>query len=249
MSKQALTDYARMLDEVEREYRWVNQRPRNAATLILIDRTGAVPQVLLGRRHPGHKFLPDKFVFPGGRAEPLDRRMPILRPLDERVARRLMDHCVRPSAIKANALALAAIRETAEETGLILGKKQSEPVATPGGAWAPFAEAGVLPDLGGLQFIARAITPPRRPKRFDTRFFVADASEIAHRIEGVVGPHTELVELVWMPIAEAVRLDLTAITHVVLNELEARTAAGLTHDPPVPFYKMIHGHFRRIDLD
>jgi len=42
-------------------------RPRDAATLILLDRKGKDALVLMGRRHAGHAFMPGKFVFPGGR--------------------------------------------------------------------------------------------------------------------------------------------------------------------------------------
>ena len=59
---------------------------------------------------------------------------------------------------------------------------------------AAFAQAEVLPDLGALHFIGRAITPPGRPRRFDARFFTVDASAIAHRVEGMTGPDAELVE-------------------------------------------------------
>ena len=85
------------------------------------------------------------------------------------------------------------------------------------------------PDLGHIHFIARAITPPRRPRRFDTRFFTADASAIAHTIEGVVGPDSELVELTWVPIEEAAHLDMPTITGIVLEELLARVEAGMGH--------------------
>jgi len=96
-----------------------------------------------------------------------------------------------------------------------------------------------------VHFIARAITPPRRPKRFDTRFFTADASLVAHTIEGVVGPDSELVELVWTPIEQATHLDMPTITGVVLEELLARVEAGMAHDLPVPFYFMQDEQFRR----
>jgi 8-oxo-dGTP pyrophosphatase MutT (NUDIX family) len=221
-----------------------NLRPRDAAALILIDRSGPLPKVLFGRRHQGHKFMPGKFVFPGGRLEPTDRRMQTARPLDPRIERQLMRAVARPSGRHARALTLAAIRETCEETGLLLGQSARE-VAAPEGAWAAFADARVLPDLGAIHFVARAITPPRRTRRFDTRFFAADADAIAHRIEGVIGPDTELVELVWVPLADARALDLAAITAVVLQELAARIAAGLAHDLPVPFYRMQHRRFVR----
>jgi 8-oxo-dGTP pyrophosphatase MutT (NUDIX family) len=97
-----------------------------------------------------------------------------------------------------------------------------------------------MPDLGGLYFVARAITPPRRVKRFDTRFFVADAGAVVHRVEGLVTPDTELVELVWMPLSQARALDMVTVTKVVLGELETRLAEGLSHQQPVPFYRMIN---------
>src|SRR5215510_14149041 len=98
-----------------------NVRPRDAATMIIIDRGAPSPQVLLGRRHQGHKFMPGKFVFPGGRVEPLDRKMAASAHLDPRVEQRLMNRAQRTSAAHARALVMAAIRETFEETGILLG--------------------------------------------------------------------------------------------------------------------------------
>ncbi len=215
-------------------------RPRDAATMIIIDRDAPSPQVLLGRRHHGHKFMPGKFVFPGGRVELLDRRMASATPIVPQVETRLMRDVQRPSADKARGLVLAAIRETFEETGLLLGSKSREPVRSPGGPWDAFVQAGVVPDLAPVHFIARAITPPARTKRFDTRFFAVDASHIAARRDGVVGPDRELTELVWHPIAAAARLDMPAITTAVLEELAARIAAGFSHDLPVPFYRVLN---------
>jgi 8-oxo-dGTP pyrophosphatase MutT (NUDIX family) len=181
--------------------------------------------------------------------------MPAARPLDRHAEERLMRAVKRPSPVKARALALAAIRETYEETGLMLGAPVRDgpvpeaPVReaprAPPGPWAAFAKAQILPDLASIHFVARAITPPRRPKRFDTRFFAADAGTIAQRVDGMIGPDAELVELVWMSIKEARQLDMPDITAVVLEELEARIAAGLGHDLPVPFYQMLHRHFLR----
>ena len=115
----------------------------------------------------------------------------------------------------------------------------------PAGPWTAFAEAKFLPDLSVLHFIGRAITPPGRNRRFDARFFTADASAIAHRVEGVTGPDAELVELVWMPLGEAKELDMPAVTGVMLEELDERIADGFGHDLPVPFYEHPRGTFRR----
>ena len=237
--------WAERMSNQERDQSFPDSEPRDAATLMLIDRSGAVPKVLLGRRHHSHKFMPSKFVFPGGRIEALDRAMPALSELHPGTEKKLLERVAQPSADFARGLALAAVRETAEETGLLLGEKGNEPPETPGEIWTEFAKASVYPDLGALHFIARACTPPRRPKRFDTRFFTADASAIAHTIEGVVGPDSELVELTWVPIEEAAQFDMPTITGVVLEELLARVAAGMAHDLPVPFYFMQDKRFLR----
>jgi 8-oxo-dGTP pyrophosphatase MutT (NUDIX family) len=225
-----------------------NLRPRDASTLILLDRAGPTLKVLMGRRHDRHKFMPGKFVFPGGRVEIYDGRMPASGSLAPEIEARLLKNVQRPSAVKARALALAAIRETCEETGLVLGVRSPHAPAVPTEDWRPFADASVLPDLAGLHFIARAITPPRRPRRFDTRFFAADAEAIAHRIDGAVGPHGEFDDLVWVPLTEARDLELPTITRVVLDELEKQTAVGLRTDQAVPFYRMLGGKFTRVML-
>ena len=229
----------------ERDQSHPDSEPRNAATLMLIDRSGSAPKVLLGRRHHGHKFMPGKFVFPGGRIEAHDRAMQAVSELHPDTQRKLLERVAAPSPELARGLALAAVRELAEETGLLLGVKGEQPPQTPGEIWAEFVKARVHPDLGQLHFIARAITPPKRPKRFDTRFFTADATAIAHKIEGVVGPDSELVEFVWAPVEEAAQFDMPTITSVVLEELAARVAAGMGHGLPVPFYYMQDQTFHR----
>jgi 8-oxo-dGTP pyrophosphatase MutT (NUDIX family) len=152
----------------------------------------------------------------------------------------------RPSRSRARAFALAAIRETFEETGLMLGaRRERGPARVPEGVWGEFAQHGFYPDLGAVHFIARAITPPGRSRRFDARFFCADVSAIAHRVENVIHEEAELVELVWLPITEAKTIDMPGITSNILDELQARTAAGLGHDLPVPIYRMRHGKHGR----
>ena len=251
-----MTDFAdelvRRMNEAARDLSSPVVRPKDAATLILVDRTTEQPKVLLGRRHQNHKFMPGKFVFPGGRVEPADRRMAKATHLDPQVEDRLMRGVRRPNPARARALVLAAIRETFEETGLLIGLPRldapADRSATAIAIWADFATAGVKPDLTNIHFVARAITPPGRSRRFDTRFFTADASSITARVDGVVGPDTELVELVWTPIEEAKRLDMPAITTVALDELDRRVAAGLSHSLPVPFYRMLHRRFSRVLL-
>jgi 8-oxo-dGTP pyrophosphatase MutT (NUDIX family) len=238
-------DRAERLTRTLRDQSFPNVKPRDSATLILIDRAEAIPKVLLGRRHERHRFLPGKFVFPGGRIEPADRLMAVSAALHERHVAKLMQRLKRPSLAKAAAFALAAVRETYEETGIMLGTPSTGAVNTPPGPWEAFAKAGVVPDLSAIHFIARAITPPGRPLRFDSRFFAADISAIARRDDGFVGLDKELVELVWLPITEARQLDMPGITAVVLEELQDRIAAGMSLDHPVPLYRMLHKRFVR----
>jgi len=240
-----MNDFVRRMNEVERDLSFKPIRPKDAATLILIDRSGRVPKVLLGKRSERHKFMPGKFVFPGGGVDPSDKRMPVARGLDERAQARLIARFHKGSPVRARALALAAIRETCEETGLLLGTRAEAGGIPPEGPWSLFAKNKILPDLGAIHFVGRAITPPGRPRRFDARFFTMDASAIAHRIPSITGPDAELIELIWMPLGDAKGLDMPAVTGVMLEELDARVAGGLGHDLPVPFYRMIRGSFLR----
>jgi 8-oxo-dGTP pyrophosphatase MutT (NUDIX family) len=221
-------------------------RPKDAATLILVDRSSTVPKVLVGKRHDKVVFMPGKFVFPGGRVDKADNRVPVAASMSSELEENLLKGSPRINAARAKSLAIAAIREACEETGLCLGRKAEGAAPKLEGAWKPFAEAGLLPDPSGLFLIARAITPPGRVRRFDTRFFTADASAITHRVEGVIHADAELVELVWVEIGSKPLSDLHPMTKNVLGELERRLATGpLRHDAPVPFFHFYGGRMHR----
>jgi 8-oxo-dGTP pyrophosphatase MutT (NUDIX family) len=222
------------------------RRPVDAATLILIDRSASVPKVLVGKRHDKVVFMPGKFVFPGGRVDKTDGRIPVAASLPKALEANLLKGSPKITAARARALAVAAIREACEETGLCLGSKNGGPVPALDGAWKPFSEAGLLPDPSSLFLIARAITPPGRIRRFDTRFFTADASSITHRVEGVIHADAELVELVWVEIGSQPLADLHPMTRNVLGELGKRLAHGpLRHDAAVPFFHFYGGKMNR----
>ncbi len=224
-------------------------RPRDAATLIIVDRSGSEAKVLMGKRHDRHTFMPGKYVFPGGRVEPEDRRMSAAGALDSHVEEKLNAHVPRPSPSFARAIALAAIRETFEETGLVVGVgAYGAPENPPSGAWARFAATGVFPTLDDIDFLARAITPPGRPRRFDARFLVVDSRLIAKQVEGVVHPGAELVDLVWTPLDRARRLDLPNITRLALDDLAEALARGLDRRRPRPFYRELRGKRLREEL-
>jgi 8-oxo-dGTP pyrophosphatase MutT (NUDIX family) len=211
---------------------------RPAASMVLLDRRSSEPKVLLGRRNGSLAFLPDKYVFPGGRLETDDLIMPAAGALRESFRERFMRRRAR-SGPTPEAFALAAIRETFEETGLLLGKKeQTAAVASIPASWQDFAAYGFAPNLTPLRFIARAVTPTMLARRYDTSFFLLDVSEIVHRIEGCIGPQAEFVELAWLTLAEAIQRDILHITAMILADLEARIAADFAENIPVPFFYM-----------
>ena len=206
-------------------------RPRDAATLILFREGAAGLDVLMGRRAPGHVFMASKWVFPGGRVERSDFTAASTGDLTDAAAARL--HAEVP-ARRARALALAAVRETFEETGLMLARPAA--VASVAGAWREFRAVGALPDLSVLTYVARAITPPGRTRRFDARFFMADASALLAP-EPTAGSG-ELDEIAWMPLAEARTLELPAITRMVLGEAAERRVEP---DRTPPFVRFVRG--------
>ena len=168
--------------------------------------------------------------------------MSVAGALDPHVEEKLNARVLRPSPGFARAIALAAIRETFEETGLALGVSDfGAPDAAPPGAWARFAATGVYPALDDIDFLARAITPPGRARRFDARFLVIDARFIAGRVEGVVHPEAELVDLVWTPLDKARELDLPNITRLALDDLAVALSGGLDRRRPRPFYRELRG--------
>jgi 8-oxo-dGTP pyrophosphatase MutT (NUDIX family) len=189
--------------------------------------------------------MPGKYVFPGGRLERGDRAMVVAGPLDSRDEARLMKVGAGKPQDFARALALAAIRECFEETGLALGVSDYGGPARPPACWRPYGALRLLPDLQQLHFAMRAITPPIRPRRFDTRFFVADAKGIAAKVEDVCHDDAELTELVWAPLDRAESYDLPDVTRMVLKEVRARLDAGLSRFAPVPYYFFARGVWRR----
>ena len=112
----------------------------------------------------------------------------------------------------ARALAIAAARELEEETGLTLG--------TP-------------PHLDALAYLARAVTPPSLPIRFNARFLVVDSDHV----RGTLGGDGELEALRFYGMAEALALDLALPTRRVLEQLSMFLAlspadrAALVHTP------------------
>ena len=213
-------------------------RPKNAATVMIIRRDAKKPRVLMGKRHGGHSFMPDRWVFPGGRIDRADYRAPFATDLRPDVAATLDAHL---PAGRGRALAMAAIRETWEEAGLLLAK--AAPPRPAAGPWREFVAQGALADLEALDVIARAITPPSVGKRFDTWFLLADAERLTSlERQPDCG---ELEEIAWVDFDEAQGLPLPAVTRMMIKEAVLRV-----DDPsrPKPFFRFKAGAMRPAHL-
>lgn len=202
-------------------------RPKDAATLILVRKQRGAWTVLMGQRAKGHVFMPDKWVFPGGRVERSDAAAAAASELRPEVeAKLLLEKCRRSP----RAFALAAIRETFEETGLVVGRTGA-PGAKPPPGWEEYVACDAAPELDKLDFICRAITPPYRPRRFDARFFFAEADAVLADDR----PHLsgdELLHTRWFTLPDALGLDLPNVTRFVLGEVDARLSGKDQGGPP-----------------
>jgi 8-oxo-dGTP pyrophosphatase MutT (NUDIX family) len=190
-------------------------RPKDAATLILIDKSAGGHRVLVGQRARSHAFMPGLYVFPGGRRDPGDHRRPFASDLDPQVIEKLLVANRRPmTSGGARALALAAIRELAEETGLQFSAQKP----------ATGSETTAAAELATLRYVARAITPPGHPRRYDTRFFLTFTDE-----------------------GDLSCLNMPDITKTVLGDVVELLKAdpSLGFGRAVPFYFLRRGRFVR----
>lgn len=168
-------------------------RAKHAASLIVLRIVNGEPHMLMGMRGAKHRFMPNCLVFPGGRVDPADLSAPFATPLSPATERSLRK---KANAALARGLALAAARELHEETGLSLGRP---------------------PHLHGLHYLARAVTPPGSPIRFNARFLVVEG----HHVSGEIGGDGELEELRFYGMTEALALELALPTRRVLERLKA----------------------------
>lgn len=205
---------------------------RNAATVIVLRDRLTLPRILMGQRGSKAAFMPNKFVFPGGAVDTEDASVPLAHPLPAPCATRLAEQA---EAGLGHALAVAAIRELWEETGLVLGSP-GQWSAPPPPDWTGFAATGHLPDASSLQFVFRALTPPGRTRRFDARFFLVDAEALASDPDDFDAASDELSHLQWVPLSQARAFDMPFITEVVLSEIEARVGDRAA-PPSVPFFR------------
>ncbi len=214
-------------------------RPRDAATLIIYRIQRGHVEVLMGERHRKHRFQPRRYVFPGGAVDPSDSRVRSGAP-----ARRDLLAMLERSATPARArgLVAAAVRETFEEAGLVIGCPDPEPSRPAPKNWSEFFDTGMAPDFSHISYVARAVTPSIRPIRFNARFFMIDSKHTIGELEG----DGELLNLTFVPLAETKALELARITQIILGRVDE-----LARKPPradarrrVPFFRHINGTHR-----
>ena len=217
-------------------------RPKEAATLIVHRGRDADIEVLMGERHRMHRFMPYHWVFPGGRIDPTDARVRTGTALRPDVAVQLQRKLTRA---RAQATAIAAVRETFEETGLVIGAPDPAPDRNVPRDWAAFFETGMAPALDNLQYIARAVTPPIRPLRFNARFFMVHYRHATGDLSG----SGELVSLKWFPIVQARELEMPMITRKILFLIEDLITNPPPRNPdrPIPYFKHMGDYHKRID--
>ena len=184
-------------------------RPRDASTLIVVRPGNRDPLCLMGRRHANSEFLPGYFVFPGGAVEEADRRARAASPLD---LTHLGSMGVGGNSITAAALGVAAVRETYEETGIMIAAPGDVGNA-PGGTFDEMRSRGVAPALGRLAYLGRAITPAYSPIRFHARFFL---TRLRPGHVGL-GGDDELHDLSWVPLSDVASLPTIAITRFMAD--------------------------------
>lgn len=194
--------------------------PRDAATLILLREQDGAPLVLMGKRHRKHAFIPDAYVFPGGGLDLSDASVPAHGTLSDAEVSR-MD--VDGDHGKAQALALTALRETAEETGLVLGTPGVLPDTSqtrdPANGWSHYRAHGLMPDIAPVHYFGRAITGPWSPIRFHARFFIV-ALTPNQTLAGDLGGSGELLDLQWISVARAMaELPIVDVTEFMLGEI------------------------------
>lgn len=197
-------------------------RPRDAASLILLRGTGAALEVLVGRRSLAARFMPGVYVFPGGAIDPPDRR---------------------PWSVESEARALpprlagaarAALRETWEEVGVLVGRSGEMPLRDGAAATAverAYRERGFVAVFDELTYVGRAITPTRSFRRFNTRFFLGDGE----LVEGEPQASAELEDAGWRRLDPELLDGFRDVTRFMLDRALA-LRQGTADGPPPLFY-------------
>lgn len=204
-------------------------KPRDASTLIVWRYGGKGVEVLMGRRSRRAAFVPDFFVFPGGRIDPGDYTIRAATSLDPSAVRRM---AVRGNSAFAEALAITAVRETFEETGLLLaGSGDIGEIGDAG--WAHWKARGLAPQLEHLTYFGRAITSRISSVRFHARFFIVQAEAL----QGEVSGSGELLELGFYPVCDVLEhMPIVDVTEFMLKRVVNYVVAPLNFSRRTPVF-------------
>lgn len=201
-------------------------RPRDAASLILLRGSGSNLELLAGRRPLHMKFMPGVYVFPGGAIDREDTRPWRVETGGAVFPPRLM-RCAR-----------AALRETWEETGLLVGRRSgnqagADPRMNP--VEAAYAGQGLAAAIDALSYVGRAITPTRVFRRFNTRFFLADGEHVF----GALQSNGEFEDLRWHPVGREKLSPFRDVTQFMLARAIALRDG--TASPEAPLFCSMRG--------
>ena len=190
-------------------------RPRDAASLILLRGEGEAIEVLAGRRPLHVRFMPGIYVFPGGAIDPPDRVAWSVETGTEALGPKLARS------------ARAALRETWEEAGVLIGRPAGLPSAPSVGApiERAYLERGLVAAMDLLTYVGRAITPSHSNRRFNTRFFLGDGGSVF----GEPAASEELEDVRWHPICREALDSFRDVTRFMLSRaiaLRRGTASG-----------------------
>jgi 8-oxo-dGTP pyrophosphatase MutT (NUDIX family) len=223
--------------------------PKLSASLLIVDQSDNEPRFLFGRRHANHVFMPNRYVFPGGRVDRSDANGQLssaLRGGDNAIIEKHLNS--RNKRFGPGALALCAVREAWEETGNLIG----EPIhdATVETYFPAFMQAGFRPKLSSLRLLARAITPTSLARRYDAWFFIVSRDQIGHSVN-VCGPDSELDHQLWASETQTLTFDLPSITRIILREAveRLRVDPNLSQDFSVPNFITRGKKFIRRDMN
>mgnify|MGYP002817480895 CR=1 FL=1 len=177
----------------------------------------------MGRRGSSAPFKPGVYVFPGGVTERTDFMVRPRNSLSSGIAQHL---AVANSQRFANALAMTAIRETFEETGLLFGSPDGDIGPVDHQSWKIFREKQLSPDLRLLDYLGRAITPSDQHLRFHARFFATSHQNL----QGTLTTDEELEDLDWVKLSGPHEKEMMIVQKAMLAIL-AKSLSGARTAP------------------
>jgi 8-oxo-dGTP pyrophosphatase MutT (NUDIX family) len=200
-------------------------KPKDSASMLVLRKGAGGLEVLMGRR--GRKAVfSNAYVFAGGKVDKIDSAPVPATPLDPDLERRISS-----SPAKARVFAMAAVRETFEETGLMLGAP-GDLGQTGAESWDEMRALGLAPALDKLSYVGHAITPASRVVRFNARFFCAWEEDMT----GTLGGSGELADLAYLPIQDALKLQMVDVTQFMLEEMLRREDNDFATPTSYPFF-------------